>query len=152
MSEKCQRCGEEGEDRRTLWMACFYEMNELGIPFEQKILFHGDIKDMDLAKEATTLTLKDGHKINLGGGEVTCRGKLHPQRFYTLRVCKRCRSEWMETIANWFDKKPIDESLGTGIFIRYFGRNLEVTEEFYRYQESRGVPKDQIPPPVKIKQ
>ena len=33
--EKCQRCGEDGEDRRTLWMACFYEMGELGIPLEQ---------------------------------------------------------------------------------------------------------------------
>ena len=33
--DKCQRCGDIGEDRRTLWMACFYEMMELGIPFEK---------------------------------------------------------------------------------------------------------------------
>lgn len=33
MSEICQRCKEEGEDNRTLWMACFYEMSELGLPF-----------------------------------------------------------------------------------------------------------------------
>lgn len=33
MSEMCIRCKEVDEDRRTLWMACFYEMNELGLPF-----------------------------------------------------------------------------------------------------------------------
>lgn len=33
--ETCQRCGEKDEDRRTLWMACFYAMNELGLPFEE---------------------------------------------------------------------------------------------------------------------
>jgi hypothetical protein len=33
MSEQCQRCGEMGEDRRTLTMSCGYEMNELGLPF-----------------------------------------------------------------------------------------------------------------------
>lgn len=38
MSETCQRCGDDGDDRRTLWMACLYEMNELGLPFELKII------------------------------------------------------------------------------------------------------------------
>lgn len=33
--EKCQRCGDEGYDRRTLWMSCFYLMSELGLPFEE---------------------------------------------------------------------------------------------------------------------
>ena len=31
--EKCQRCGEVGQDRRTINMECFYDMSELGIPF-----------------------------------------------------------------------------------------------------------------------
>jgi len=31
--ELCQRCGASGYDRRTLWMACLYEMDELGLPF-----------------------------------------------------------------------------------------------------------------------
>ena len=31
--EECQRCKEVDEDRRTLWMSCFYEMDELGMPF-----------------------------------------------------------------------------------------------------------------------
>lgn len=29
----CQRCGENGNDRRTLYMNCFYDMDELGLPF-----------------------------------------------------------------------------------------------------------------------
>lgn len=34
--ETCQRCGEDGYDRRTLWMKCFYAMAELNIPFSIK--------------------------------------------------------------------------------------------------------------------
>jgi hypothetical protein len=33
MSAQCDRCGEIGEDRRTLWMACFYAMDELPVEF-----------------------------------------------------------------------------------------------------------------------
>jgi len=33
MIEKCQRCQDEGEDRRALKMSCGYDMNEIGIPF-----------------------------------------------------------------------------------------------------------------------
>lgn len=33
--ETCQRCGEDGQDRRTLHMSCFYQMEELGLPFEK---------------------------------------------------------------------------------------------------------------------
>lgn len=36
MSEEiCQRCKEVDEDRRTLWMSCFYEMMEMLMPFVQ---------------------------------------------------------------------------------------------------------------------
>lgn len=34
--ECCDRCGEVGEDRRTLSLACFYDLTELGIPFKEK--------------------------------------------------------------------------------------------------------------------
>src|SRR6478609_9095715 len=30
---KCQRCGEDGNDKRTLWMSCLYDMSELDVPF-----------------------------------------------------------------------------------------------------------------------
>ena len=35
---KCRRCKKIGRDRRTLWMACFYQMMELGIPFKHQKL------------------------------------------------------------------------------------------------------------------
>jgi len=33
MNEVCVRCGEVGQDRRTLRMECFYQMDELSVPF-----------------------------------------------------------------------------------------------------------------------
>jgi hypothetical protein len=70
MDERCARCGKDGGDRRTLWMACLYEMNELHIPFE-KVSVKEDGMD---------------------------RGR----SFYTLRVCKECRADWMAAIQWWF--------------------------------------------------
>jgi hypothetical protein len=31
--EKCQRCGTESPDLRTLLLACLYNLNETGMPF-----------------------------------------------------------------------------------------------------------------------
>lgn len=31
--ERCERCGEYGQDRRTLHMKCLYQMSELQVPF-----------------------------------------------------------------------------------------------------------------------
>lgn len=100
MNETCQRCGNPGEDRRTLLMGCFYRLEELGIPF----------------------------------GEQNGR--------YALRVCKRCRGEWMQAIKEWFHARPQGEdsdcngadphaapSCGSGIFVRENGTTREVTEE-----------------------
>lgn len=96
MSEKCQRCGDEEEDRRTLWMACFYAMEELEIPFE---------------------------KIKTGEG----------LKFYTLTVCKDCRASWMKAIKQWWEGEEVRESCGSGIFVREYGANIEITEEeFYK--------------------
>lgn len=93
MTEKCARCGQEGEDRRTLLMACFYDMHELRVPFGQM-------------------------ELELGGG-----GKRH---FYTLRVCKACRADWMLSIQSWFENKPRPESKGSGVFVRELGATREV--------------------------
>jgi len=98
--EECVRCNEVDEDRRTLWMACFYQMNELELPFEKQII-----------------TDKEDRKHN----------------FFTLRVCKRCRADWMEAIRDWFNT-PIgpESSCGSGIYVRRFGDTVEVTEEEFR--------------------
>lgn len=97
--EQCQRCGEVDQDRRTLWMACFYEMTELGLPF--------------LVREIHMNT-----------------DPLDKRAFYTLRVCKTCRAEWMDAIKQWFETKPaLPPPVNSGIFVRRWGRNVEISEE-----------------------
>jgi hypothetical protein len=104
--EKCDRCKSVGEDRRTLWMACFYAMNELDIPFEEKEF------------------------ANPEEGRV--------RKFFTLRVCKRCRGEWMGAIEAWFEANPQGndhdgetppQPIGSGIFIREKGVTREISRE-----------------------
>lgn len=92
--EICQRCNEKELDRRTLWMACFYAMEELGLPFKQM--------------------------------------KAGDQNFFTLRVCKACRADWMRAIQKWFNEKPVKESCGSGIFVRRNGATIEITEEAWK--------------------
>lgn len=100
MTEQCQKCKKVDEDRRTLWMCCFYNMDELNLPFDRQEVFYPI----------------------LGGTQ--------SQNFYTLRVCKDCRAEWMSAIQTWFnDQKPKKESCGSGIFIRRNGAIIEITEE-----------------------
>lgn len=135
MGEICQRCGEGPDpDRRTLWMACFYEMMELDIPFDQKVLFHANLEDCEKAAEATTIDVGGGEEIVLAPGKVFCHGEMTPQSFYTLRVCKQCRGEWMAAIKTWFESGGAlrDPSPGTGIFIRRNGANVEISEEEWR--------------------
>jgi len=145
MSEKCVRCGSVGEDRRTLWHACFYAMEELGLPFEQQVLFHADLKDLEKAQEPFKIP---NTPIVLHAGTVTCKGELTPQGFYTLRVCKRCRGEWLAALRNWFHAQPegqdsdADTSApyngpGTGIFIREHGTNKEMTREEWDARQQR---------------
>lgn len=115
MGEACDRCKSVGEDRRTLWMACFYEMGELGLPFE-------------------VVRLRP-------------EGYDHDRAFYTLRVCKRCRAEWMAAIKAWFEATPKGgdhdsetppESIGSGIFVRENGAIREVTREEWDARFAKG--------------
>ena len=133
MSEKCERCGEIGEDRRMLWMACGYKMKELEIPLE-------------LVRINGTLHKKCGEKEGVVGPvpvfaeEPECEG---PWKFYTMRVCKRCRANWLVAIREWFNNPPPpadddDEGCGSGIFVRELGRNVEITlDEWNRRQASK---------------
>ena len=133
MSEECQRCGEVEEDRRTLWMACFYDMDELDVPFEQSAI-HGvyckktGMEKLDIInQEIPVYAEPEGEPRN------------HP--FHTLRVCKRCRSDWMVSIETWFNNvSPEQESCGSGIFVRANGALREITEEEWATgQEKAGV-------------
>lgn len=96
--EACQRCHEVDDDRRTLIMSCFYEMDELRLPFKHEYL--------------------STHIQDQG------------QKFYTLRVCKECRADWLHAIQDWFGKKPEPpEPIGSGIYIRDFGATREISDE-----------------------
>jgi hypothetical protein len=113
MSEKCMRCNEEGEDRRTLWMACLYEMMELELPFEREILIEEIVPDFSNKK----------------------------REFFTLRVCKDCRADWMKTIKSWFDRIPARKSTGTDFFIREYGTTRELTEEEVKELTAKAIEK-----------
>lgn len=92
----CQRCGVPGVDRRTLWMACFYAMNELHLPFVEKCIYGVLAKATGRNKWGST----DWDKP-WDDGE-----KKHHWPMFTLRVCKRCRGDWMRAIQAWFRAKP----------------------------------------------
>ena len=109
MGERCERCGSIGSDRRTLHMACFYAMEELGVPFEREVLFWADMETLEKATEPVGIDLPGGKRLNIQSGTVRSREELHPQELYTLRVCKRCRSEWLAAIKEWFRSTPKGE-------------------------------------------
>jgi hypothetical protein len=119
--EACARCGEVGEDRRTLWMACFYDMAELRVPFEQRQI-------MGVSTRQTGSVSSHGWDRPVFA-EQPADAKPHSNKFYTLRVCKDCRGDWMGAIAEWFQNPPARESCGSGIFVRENGATVEITEE-----------------------
>lgn len=146
MSDRCDRCGSIGEDRRTLSHSCFYKMSEMDVPFEEVLVVGVNCKKVGEETEpfasGPAFTVAKFEEPN---GE--------PQRsiHYTLRVCKRCRSEWMSAIREWFHARPqghdcdsmIPEqsNVNSGIFIREFGATKEVSQaEWDRMCIERGQP------------
>lgn len=133
IGELCQRCGQRGEDRRTLWHACFYAMDELDIPFERvQIMGH-------LCKQNGTQQLVSFNKEIPTYEKPDTEDDPHGYQFFNLRVCKECRADWMQIIKTWFNTKPVQpESCGSGIFIRRNGVNVEVTlEEWQQLQKEK---------------
>jgi hypothetical protein len=135
MTDKCQRCGEVGEDRRMLWMACFYEMGELGIPFEKRPAFtNREPREPGMAFPTTSVD--ERITFNARGDQVAS-GQYTHNEMYTLLVCKECRGSWMGHIRQWFEN-VVKTEVHSGIFIRRDGRNLEISEEeWYRLHPGR---------------
>lgn len=147
MSEMCDRCGSVGADRRTLWMACLYNMIELAVPFEQVDVWTVEPESISTTTESvpytSTLHRPDGTTETTTGTferkHHTAVGIAHKRRFHTLRVCKRCRAEWMAAIEAWFlstpqgadhdADEPDDTGIGSGIFVRDNGAIREITQE-----------------------
>lgn len=119
--EPCQRCGDIGEDRRTLTMACFYAMNELNLPFVQAAI-EGSWKNFS----HTERTLY-GQRAQFHAAE----GAAREHQFYTLRVCKPCRASWMAGIQRWFNAPCIDDrpATGTGVYRRDLGATVEASAD-----------------------
>lgn len=118
VEHSCQRCGDGPDpDLRTLWMACLYEMNELGLPFEQFAV---------RGKAQKVVGYKENPLVSAGIPEFAdLREDMEPSlyRFYLLRVCKDCRADWMQAIRAWFHQGPNDQkNIEDGdIPIRVFG-------------------------------
>lgn len=132
-TETCQRCGEKGHDRRTLWMACFYQMDEIGLPFKQ-VAIKGEYLE-HVGDEPSGLLNVDIPKFE------RTDGKIKQHNFYQLRVCKKCRSDWLMTIAKWFIDIVPEEETGTGIYIRKLGNTVEISKEEYEQLRKTNCPK-----------
>ena len=134
--EECARCGKVDCDLRTLWMACFYAMEELDIPFEQQAI-HGQTLNYrgkkELPRQGITVS---AFSEPAPASDAASADNARTRKFYTLRVCKRCRSEWLAAIQQWYaegakyrDKNCAQAcvSTGTGVYIRKFGHTVEAT-------------------------
>ncbi len=75
--EVCDRCGQPGQDRRTIWMTCGAVMNNPDDPTTP-----------DVPYQEVAVQLPEGI--------------LRKTRFKTLRVCKQCRADWITAIGQWF--------------------------------------------------
>lgn len=127
-NEYCARCHvSDDPDLRTLWMSCFYAMDELKVPFQTHLLMNID-KDAKLeeVKAPGEITLSDGTKLTLTSGHYTTQASMRPMKFFTLRVCKTCRSDWLQAIEDWFKMKPAHKPVSTGVYLRVNGATVEV--------------------------
>jgi hypothetical protein len=135
--EKCARCDELGADRRTLWMAALWDMSTLGPPFEVATLFHADLEHVtDVAKMPFQVNA-GGQKITLAPAVLRYEGEITPHQFFTLRVCKDCRADWLGAIADWFASPRSPKGDGD-IPIRELGAVKMITrEEWERRRRER---------------
>jgi hypothetical protein len=126
----CEKCGVDTEgDGRTLWMACFYDMSEMDVPFTLCAL-NGTFMEKEGMRRGLVKYVPIWKKV-FGSEQV--------RPFYTLRVCKSCRGSWMESIREWWHKRPeTEESCGSGIYVRDLGRNIEVTREEFERRKACG--------------
>ena len=130
--ERCQRCGQVGSDRRTLWHACWYDMGELGLPWEEVSVWGVE------CDRVGAQPLGNSGLVTPIWGEPAGRPGHHP--FFTLQVCKDCRADWMAAIAAWFRAPPPPpQGCGSGIFVHELGTSREITrEEWDRRQAEKG--------------
>lgn len=143
--EQCKRCGSVEEDLRTLHMACFYALEETGIPLEQEVVLKApEGANFEFEKEPTTIKLPGpgNRTMTLGSGTVKTDAALVPGNQYTIRVCKSCRADWMQYLEHWWAARDVKvKPTGTGAYIRERGSVREMTqEEVEEFERKRGHP------------
>lgn len=93
--EKCARCGEEGNDRRTLWLSCLYDLSETKMPLDH------------VAVNGVLCTPIEASPSYLGKQFAVFSpipGSIEVSyKFYTMRICKDCRAEWIKAQMDWFN-------------------------------------------------
>lgn len=140
MSEKCARCGEEGEDRRTLWMACFYAMNELSVPFD-RVQIYGEYLKLQAIEKRNLFPEGRGPVVEYPIYDLPKGSEPQKYNFFTLRVCKSCRADWLDAIQSWFKSINFKHDVlspDSGIFVHRNGAAVEITEEeWYRQNPGR---------------
>src|SRR4051812_45877009 len=111
-TDLCQRCGDGPDpDLRTIWMSSLYAMEELGLPFAQVAIRDGIFAPKIGSKPGVVGALPIYKAIPTA--DTRC-----DRAFYTLRVCKGCRADWLHAIRQWFGDKSVRESCGSGIYVR----------------------------------
>ena len=126
MVEKCARCGEEGEDRRTLWMACFYAMDELDMPLGQCA-----VEGVYCEQTGTQVMEIVGRTHTIPVFTPIADAEPRKHRLFTLRVCKRCRGDWMGAIEEWFKRPTEADNPEADIPMRVRGATVMMTREQY---------------------
>jgi hypothetical protein len=130
VTDICDRCRRGPDpDLRTLWHACFYAMDELGLPFEQC-----KVQGVYLSHTGTLDAF--GYPVF---EEPDPAQKPHDFKFFTLRVCKDCRAAWMSAIKAWFYAVPAlaHENPEANIPYRENGTTVMLTESEYRAKNTR---------------
>ena len=127
---QCDKCKENGEDRRVLWMSCLYDMTELDMPLGTT-RFQGTVAKKNGEKRVSENIFNNTYSDNKA--EIS-------KDFYTLTLCKACRAEWMLAVQKWFNTPRVqEESPRSGIFVRELGYTKEISEEEW-YKTRTGEP------------
>jgi hypothetical protein len=102
-------------------MACFYAMEEIGIPFQQ-VSIHGAVCEKIGEELLPTIQTRTSQFCDPGDREP----RHNP--FFTLRVCKRCRADWLTAIRDWFGA-DISPEPTSDVYIRHLGYTRAATAE-----------------------
>jgi len=131
----CQRCGVEDPDCRTLWHAAMYQLDESKkVPYVP-VQVRGTVHPQDGFELLPLLK----HKVPKFAETPTSPD--WKNNFFLLRVCKTCRADWIVALQTWFvNERTPRVTVGTGIFVRENGVNVEITQEEWeaRYKEKNG--------------